>query len=90
MTVTLKQVKEALGHSVDQVSKLKNGNVMVRKGYFYRNGMDDVKFNNIVANALQKNGIPVNVIDFGDHWAAFNGGATVARSSHFYVELAVA
>jgi hypothetical protein len=88
MAVTVKQVKEALSHSVDQVSKLKNGHVMVRKGYFYRNGMDDVKFNNNVVAALEKAGVAVFVVDFGDHWAAFSGGASLARSSHFYVELA--
>jgi hypothetical protein len=88
MTVTVKQVKDALGTTGSKVSKLKNGNVMVRRGYFYRNGMDDVMFNNLVANALKKAGVPVNVVDFGDHWAAFSGGATLARSSHFYVELA--
>jgi hypothetical protein len=88
MAVTIKQVKEALSYSVDQVSKLKNGNIMVRKGYFYRNGMDADNFKNLVVAALLKNGIVANVIDYGDHWAAFTGGASVARQSHFYVELA--
>jgi hypothetical protein len=88
MAVTLKQVKEVLGHTVDQVSKLKNGHVMVRKGYFYRNGMDQYKLRESVVKKLQDAGFTATVFDCGDHWAAFNGGATVARSSHFYVELA--
>ena len=88
MAVTVKQVKEALSYSVDQVSKLKNGNIVVRKGYFYRNGMDELKFSNIVLTKLRTAGLSINIVNFGDHWAAFNGGATVARSSHFYVELA--
>ena len=88
MTVTVKQVKEVLSHSMDQVSKLKNGNIIVRKGYFYRNGLDQYKVRDSVVKKLQDAGFTATVVDCGDHWAAFNGGATVARSSHFYVELA--
>jgi len=88
MATAIKQVKEALEFTVDQVSKLKNGHIMVRKGYFYRGGMNADKLKNFVLTKLLENGIVANVIDYGDHWAAFIGGASVARQSHFYVELA--
>jgi len=26
------------------------------------------------------------ILDTGDHWAAFNGGASIRRSSHFWVQ----
>jgi len=88
MAVTFKQVKEALSYSVDQVSKLKNGNIIVRKGYFYRNGMVCDKFKDRIVASLTAAGIVANVVDFGDRWMPFRGGASVARQSHFYVELA--
>ena len=89
MVLTVKQVKEAIGHSADQVSRLKNGNIMVRKGYFYRSGMDSDKFSKFISRLAQEAGYAVSVVNSGDHWAAFKGGVSVAKSSHFYVELGI-
>jgi hypothetical protein len=86
---TLKQLKEILGTRVDQVSKKKDGSFVARKGYFYRNGMNEISFKDRVVGALQASGINFRVEEFYDHWAAFNGGAALARSSHFAVVFTV-
>lgn len=69
----------------DTVSAKKNGDIVFRKGYFYRNGVDEVKFRDIVSNGLRSYGIDFEVVDYGDHWAPFKGGKGVPQNSHFYV-----
>lgn len=73
----------------DQVSKDKAGNFIFREEYYYRRGMDSLKFANRVKEALESVGLNVEIIDHGDHWAAFRGGANVKQSSHWWVKARV-
>lgn len=81
--------KNALCGVADSVAKKKNGNIIIRRGYFYRHGMDSDKFVGAIANRLKAAGIEAaaTLIDYGDHYTTFKGGASLARSSHFWVEL---
>lgn len=81
----LKQIKD-LVHA-DQISRQKDGSIMFRRGYFYRHGCTAEKFRDAVSAELTKANIVHTVVDHGDHWAPFNGGASLARSSHFYVRV---
>jgi hypothetical protein len=85
--LTLKQLKEVLGHSVDQVSRKKDGSFIVRRGYFYRQGQDAQGFMLKVAAKLNEAKVEYEVVDYYDNWTSFNGGASLARSSHFGVVL---
>lgn len=76
----------AFGH-FDSIGVKKNGNIVVRRGYFYRNGMSSAKFADTITRLIAANNIPLEVADRGDQWRAFNGGASIANSSHFWVEL---
>jgi len=67
----------------DQISKDKEGNYIFRKGYYYRNGMDEDKWAARIAGELAKAGLEAQLVDSYDHWAAFNGGASLKNSSHF-------
>lgn len=82
-------VKNALQGYGDSVGKTKAGTVMIRKGYFYRHGASPESVAARVSESLKAAGVQFRIENIGDHWAAFNGGASVARSSHFYVELTV-
>jgi hypothetical protein len=73
--------------SSDSIGKKADGTIVVRRGYFYRNGMTSEKFAQIVQGVLARSNIDLTVKEHGDHWAAFRGGASVANSSHFWVEL---
>lgn len=82
------QIQDALHPFVaDQVSRRKDGTVVVRRGYFYTHGKDAEDFQLAVGNALQKAGIRYSIKDYGDNWARFRGGASLAKSSHWWVEL---
>ena len=66
----------------DRVS-LRNGVFTGRRSYFYKNGLSSDLFADKVADA------GFEVIEHGDHWAAFKGGADLAKQSHFWVKFKV-
>lgn len=83
--LTVKQVRDvAIGSTV---GKTKRGTIIVRRGFFYTNGCTAEIFRDGVVRRLAANGIEVNVVDFGEIWKPFRGGATTAQGSHWYVEL---
>ncbi len=73
----------------DMVSRKRDGSgdVVFRLGYFYSHGNDSSKFSQNISKQLDKLDIKHTVIDHGDHWASFKGGATLANSSHFWVKI---
>lgn len=76
-----KQIKELLS-GVDMVSKNKSGNYIARWTFFYTNGKTSEKYAEKVKSTLPG----VKVINSGEHWAPFRGGASIQQSSHFWVE----
>jgi len=73
---------------VDSVSK-RNGVFTVRKGFFYTHGGNAVKFKNRVVAELEKLNLNFEVVDFGENWAPFRGGAPLPQSSHWFVKFEV-
>ena len=57
----------------------------VRECYFYRYG----RTQEILAEKVKKILPQCQIIDLGDHWANFNGGASLKASSHFWVQFKV-
>jgi hypothetical protein len=80
-------IRNALGTHVDSCASKQNGNVIVRRTFFYRHGVDAAMFRDHVVGCLTKADVKATVIDFGEHWAPFNGGARISRDSHWWVEL---
>ena len=71
----------------DSVSRRRDGSIVIRRGYFYRHGQDAEDFRIAVCKRLNDAGFQYSVKDYGDHWAAFKGGASLAKSSHWWVEI---
>lgn len=90
MKLTTKNVNEALKKFVN-ISDAKGGfgrkgeGWIIRRGYFYTNGFDSGKLADKVNEAIKKSGLPLEVLDDGDHWAAFRGGDSLAKGSHWWV-----
>ena len=74
--------------STDGISK-RDGVFTIRRGYFYRNGNTEETFKNFVCKKLDDKNIKYTILDYGDHWAPFRGGASLARSSHFFVKVKI-
>ena len=83
--IAIKQLKEIIGHTADQVSRKKDGSIIARRGYFYRNGQDEQSFKSAVTAKLDGAKVAYEVVEYYDHWAAFRGSAAIAQSSHFAV-----
>ena len=85
--ITLSEARALLvDHGIaEQVGRKKDGTLIARKGYFYRNGDDCIKFANQVIEKCERAGLNIHVIDSGDNWTAFKGGLPLQRQSHFWV-----
>lgn len=82
--LTVNQLRELI--MCDDVSKHK-GIVTFRSGYYYRMNKDSQKYQTSIHNQLRANNIEFEAVDCGDHWAAFNGGASIRKSSHFWAQV---
>ena len=79
----MKQIKAAMETVADTVSRSK-GDIVVRRGFFYKMGQNSEKFAAKVDAALEKAGVSERVVCHGTKDAAFRGGQTVAQGSHFW------
>lgn len=86
--LTVKNVKGIVRINEDSVGKNKNGNIVVRRGFFYTNGRTEGMFAKEVSEKLTDAGITHKIIGKGRHWVAFRGGASLRNQSHWWVEIA--
>ena len=82
MKITRKQLEEIC--CADQIVKSK-GTYKILRGFFYRHGGNEEKWRDKVVDRLNAAGIKFEVIDCYENYAAFRGGASVARNSHWAV-----
>ena len=81
------QIREILSWH-DQVS-LSKGVWTVRTGFFYTHGVTSEKFEASIVKELEEFGILIRVLESGEVWKPFKGGASVASQSHWYVKFRV-
>ena len=72
----------------DKVSKHKDI-FTARFGYFYRHGQSGESTRDKVVKRLTDAGIKHTILDYGDYWTPFCGGAPIEKSSHFYVKFTI-
>lgn len=82
MLVTTKSVRDKI--VVDTLSQ-KNGVFTARVEFFYRHGQTSEDLANHIKRAIPN----ATIIDSGEVWKAFRGGATTANSSHWWVKFIV-
>ena len=87
MTTFIGHVRKA-DIRADTISKRKDGTVVLRRGFFYKNGFTADQFVNHIMSKLIDYGMSARVVDSGEIWKPFNGGSTLANSSHWFVVLA--
>lgn len=82
-TFTTKQVKKALiGSYFDEVAKRGDGTYIARRAFYYRHGQTVDTFIQYVTKTFPS----AVIVDSGEVWKAFKGGAPISRQSHWYVE----
>ena len=87
-TLTMKNLRDAV--YADSFGRDRAGDFVVRRGFYYRNGGTAERFRDQVAAQLESAGIKFTVVNCGEHWAPFRGGASTRNSSHWYVTVAAA
>lgn len=80
MKITSNWIKENVV-GVDSCSK-RDGVFTARKGFFYTFAGTSEKFAETIKAAFPN----AKIIEHGEHWAPFRGGASVAESSHWWVK----
>lgn len=73
----------------DTIGTKKGGNILCRWGYFYSHGKTSIQYVEKVTKLLDQHHIQHRIVNNGDHWVAFRGGASTANQSHFYVEIKI-
>lgn len=71
---------------VQAVGRKQNGDIVARRGFFYRNGKTSADFDQYVRNVLNQAGLEDKyyVVESGEVWKPFRGGATLANQSHWF------
>lgn len=71
---------------VQSVGRKQNGDIVARRGFFYKNGKTSADFDAYVRNVLNQSGLEnkYHVVESGEVWKPFRGGANVANSSHWF------
>ena len=85
--MTTQQLRDTLGRascSIDTLSQ-KAGVFTVRRGFFYTNGFTAEKLAEKIKAAVPG----AIIIEQGEVWKAFRGGASVAQQSHWFVKFTV-
>ena len=87
--MTYTNIKSLLKSGADTVGQKKNGNIIARREFFYRHGGTAESFAAKISSILTEAKVKHNIIDKGEEWKAFRGGASVANQSHWWVEVAI-
>lgn len=85
--LTLKQVNPILDTFADTIGRNRQGQIVLRRSFFYTHGMDGKKFADAAVKRLALAGIQAQVVDYDTVWRPFRGSSTVAQGSHFLAVL---
>jgi hypothetical protein len=85
----LKEKLNKVGCYFDSIGKNRKGNIVFRRGFFYRMGFDSKKFEERIIKGLKDSNISFELITSGEHYACFKGGVSIANQSHWYCEIKI-
>lgn len=86
MRTTNPTVRTRLAGVADSVSGPKDGVYTARRGFFYRNGGTADGFAASIVRVLPQ----AVIVETGEKWTSFNGGAPVSKQSHWWVTFTLA
>jgi len=79
-------IETAKKSGISHLSFLKNQNIKAMKGYFYRGQGGTIE---ALVSKVKEAFPSAEIIETGDHFTAFRGGAPVSKQSHIYVEFSL-
>ena len=81
--ITLKEIKEKLP-GFDTYS-VRDSTFTVRRGFYYRMGKDSETYRKKVLDVFPS----AKIVDSGEIYKVFRGGASIANQSHWFVKFTV-
>ena len=71
---------------VQSVGRKQNGDIVARRSFFYKHGKTSADFEAYVQKILTQAGLndKYRIVESGEIWKPFNGGASVAMQSHWF------
>lgn len=84
--ITAKFLNENL--IVDEVSKSKDG-FIAREGFFYLHGKTAGDLRENIEKQLGALNLKFKIVDFGEKWRAYKGGASLRTQSHWFVKFEI-
>ena len=87
MAIVLTQLRNKI--HCDMISKKRNGNIIFRNEFYYRHGKTAFDNETDISKQLREHNFNFKLINSGEVWKAFNGGASTANSSHWWVEVKI-
>lgn len=85
----LDELREVLGIDASEDLTKYRGVYTYRQGFFYRHGDNHFKVREKLSKALDKAGIAATILDSGEQWKAFRGGASLKQDSHWWVKFSI-
>ncbi len=87
-----KELQEIIGHPAKVFNYRKNkkpNQFRLTRSYFYHSGFDSSKFALKIKEILTQSNIPHLIIDSGDHWHSFVGGAKSGSNNDSFLYVIV-
>jgi hypothetical protein len=81
----LQNIQQAV--RVDSIGENKVGNIIIRRGFSHRMGMDSEKFKKSVALQLKKAGLNYSILDSGEKYMLPRADEAVASGSYWWVDI---
>lgn len=85
----MKKIRETV-IGADTITKNRQGNIVFRRSFFYRNGQSAEGFATGIVSQLTQAGINAVQVGCGEKWATFRGGSSVRQGSHWWVAIKLA
>jgi hypothetical protein len=68
---------------------VRHGTYTCRRGFFCTGGFTSKKYANFILRNLKDVGLVGLIVDHGEKWTRFIGGAPLARQSHWWVKFRI-
>lgn len=78
-------MRQRLANVAEDVIFFTDGSYRARKSFFYTHGYTAKKFEEAIKEAIPE----AKIINSGEHWAPFRGGASLGKQSFWYVDFMV-
>lgn len=83
------RIRSHLGSWADSFGRNSDGSYTVRRGFYYRHGMNTDSFRKDLIQRLKTRGVVIEILDSWEKYTGFRGGSATRDQSHWGVKFRV-